>query len=69
MNFHQHSSTYLMFCENLIKVTDGLHERIHTFMRSSGEEKGKVVPVHAMRAYWGSRGITPLILNLSARQR
>jgi hypothetical protein len=26
--------------------------------------KGKVVPVHTMKAYRGSRGITPLILNL-----
>jgi len=28
---------------------------------------GKVVPVHEMKARWGSRGIAPLILNLRAR--
>jgi hypothetical protein len=26
--------------------------------------KGKVVPIHTMKAYRGSRGTTPLILNL-----
>jgi hypothetical protein len=31
--------------------------------------KGEVFPVHAMRAYRGSRGIAPLILNLSTRWR
>ena len=31
--------------------------------------KGKVVPVHAMKAYRGSRGIVPLNLNLDARWR
>jgi hypothetical protein len=29
--------------------------------------KGKVVPVHAMKAYRGSSGLGPLILNLGAR--
>ena len=29
--------------------------------------KGKVVPVHVTKAYWGTRGIPPLILNLGAR--
>jgi hypothetical protein len=33
------------------------------------EGKDKVVPVHAFREYRGSRGIAPLILNLSARWR
>ena len=28
----------------------------------------KVVPVHAMKAYGGSRGIAPLILNLDTRR-
>jgi len=32
-------------------------------------KKGKVFPVHARKAYWGSRGITPLILNLRTRWR
>ena len=27
-------------------------------------KKCKVVPVHAMKVYWGDRGIAPLILNL-----
>jgi hypothetical protein len=31
--------------------------------------KGKVVPAHAMKAYWGYRGTAPLILNLGARYR
>jgi hypothetical protein len=26
-------------------------------------KKCKVVPVHAMKAYWGSKGIAPFILN------
>jgi hypothetical protein len=30
-------------------------------------KEGKIVPVHAMKAYWRSRGIAPLILNLSTR--
>jgi hypothetical protein len=29
------------------------------------KDNGKVVPVHAMQAYRGRRGIAPLILNLS----
>jgi hypothetical protein len=33
------------------------------------ELKGKVVPVHAMKAYGWSRGIAPLILNLGTRWR
>jgi hypothetical protein len=37
--------------------------------------KGKVVPVllltehHAMKAYWGSRSIAPIIFDLSTRWR
>jgi len=31
--------------------------------------KGKVVPVHAMKIYRRSRGIAPLILNLGTRLR
>jgi hypothetical protein len=31
--------------------------------------KGKVLPVRAMKAYSGSAGIAPLILNLSTRWR
>jgi hypothetical protein len=30
--------------------------------------KGEVVPVHTMKAFGGSRGIAPLILNLNARK-
>jgi hypothetical protein len=30
--------------------------------------KSKLVPVHAMKAYKGSRGIAPLIFNLGARR-
>jgi len=30
--------------------------------------KGEVVPVHTMKAFGGSRGIAPLILNLNARR-
>ena len=36
---------------------------------SSGKGKRKVVPAHAMNTYAGSRGITPLILNLDSRWR
>jgi hypothetical protein len=31
--------------------------------------KGKAVPVHAVKAYRGTRGIAPLILNLGTRWR
>ena len=31
--------------------------------------EGKVVPVHTMTTYRGSRGIAPLILNLGTRWR
>jgi hypothetical protein len=33
------------------------------------EKKGKGVPVHAMKAHRGSRGIAPLILNFGTRWR
>jgi hypothetical protein len=33
------------------------------------KSKGKVCPVHAMKAYSGSRGIAPLIRNLGVRLR
>jgi hypothetical protein len=45
------------------------------FHISYGVEKGKVIPVlfytehHAMKAYWGSGRIAPLILYLSTRWR
>jgi hypothetical protein len=32
-------------------------------------KEGKIVPVPAPKAYWRSRGISPLILNLSIRWR
>jgi hypothetical protein len=35
--------------------------------QAKGIDKGKVVPVHTMKAYRGRRGIGPLILNLSTR--
>jgi hypothetical protein len=31
--------------------------------------EGKAVPVHAMKAYRGSSGIAPLVLNLGTRYR
>jgi hypothetical protein len=31
--------------------------------------QGKVVPVYAMKAYKGSRGLTPLILDVTTRFR
>jgi hypothetical protein len=34
-----------------------------------GAKKGKIVPLHAIILYWGSRGVAPPILNLSARLR
>jgi hypothetical protein len=33
-----------------------------------GLGKGKVIPVHAMKAYRGSRRITPLILHLGTKR-
>jgi hypothetical protein len=29
--------------------------------------KGKDVPVHDMKLYWGSKGMAPVILNLDTR--
>jgi hypothetical protein len=34
-----------------------------------GEDSGKVVTVHAMNAYRGSRGVAPLVLTLGTRYR
>ena len=34
-----------------------------------GKVKGKAVPVHTMKAYRGSRGIAPFILNLGTGWR
>jgi len=36
---------------------------------SADEGSRKVVPVHTIKAYRGSRGIAPLILNLYSRWR
>jgi hypothetical protein len=36
-------------------------------MRFVAHVKNKTVPDHSMKAYWGSRGIAPLILNLDSR--
>jgi hypothetical protein len=33
-----------------------------------GKVKGEVVPVHTVKAFGGSRGIAPLILNMNARR-
>jgi len=33
------------------------------------QNKGKAVPIHAMKAYRGSGGIAPLMLNISTRLR
>lgn len=30
------------------------------------ESKGEVVPQYAMKAYWGNKGVAPLILTLGA---
>jgi hypothetical protein len=35
----------------------------------SDVSQGEVFPVHAMKAYWGSIGIAPLILNFGLRWR
>jgi hypothetical protein len=32
-------------------------------------KKGKAVPLHAMKAYGGNRGVVPLILNLGSSWR
>lgn len=39
-------------------------------LQSEGKRiKGRVVPVHATKANWGSRGTAPLFLNLGNRRR
>jgi len=47
------AGTYLRNCNGKIK----------------GKIRGKLVPVHAMKAYSESRGTAPLILNLGVRWR
>jgi hypothetical protein len=37
------------------------------FLRNIKKGKGKVFPVHTMKAYRGSRGIAPLMPNLGTR--
>jgi len=32
-----------------------------------GKGEGKVIPVHVVKAYMGSRGIAPLIFNLCVK--
>jgi hypothetical protein len=47
----------------------GIVFRIRVQRRSETDKKaeGEVVPVHAVKAYGGSKGIAPLTLNLGAR--
>jgi len=48
--------------------TKTVHIRLHMFVHSACiplTALGEVVPVHAMKAYVNSRGMAPLILNLS----
>jgi len=57
-----------------IKVRISLDEVILEYIVISLQEvvihvKGKVVPVHTMKAYWRSTGITPLIRNLGIKLR
>ena len=46
--------------------TASLGDRFPTF-RDNLKIKGKVIPVHAVKAYRGNRGVEPLILNLGPR--
>ena len=51
-----------------ILISDGaLKNMKHSGLKIQDEEvgEGKVSPVHVMKAYRGSRGMAPLILNLS----
>jgi hypothetical protein len=41
----------------------------YSFKRHNEEEKGNVVPVHAMKAYRRNGSIGPFILNLGAKLR
>lgn len=49
-------------------VTINLEMPCHN-LQGSTKSKGKVVPVHDMKAYMGEWGIDLLILNLSTRGR
>jgi hypothetical protein len=50
----------------LFKTTELLEDQTHNsryeYILQEGE--GTIFPVHAMKAFMGSRGIAPLILNL-----
>jgi hypothetical protein len=35
----------------------------------SGSSKGKIILVYAMREYWGSGGVAPLIINLDIKRK
>jgi hypothetical protein len=39
------------------------------YLRSKDKVKGKVVLVHPMKEYRGSRGTAPLILNLGIKRK
>jgi hypothetical protein len=46
-------------------LSDGIRKSENCWIKFI--KKGKVVPVHAMKAYKGSRGIAPHILYLSTK--
>jgi hypothetical protein len=48
-----------------LRITGPIERLLFTLIKGAG----KVVPVHAIKAYRGSRDIAPLILNLGIKWR
>jgi hypothetical protein len=63
--------SYTVFCimasEGQFQATISLNVRAMNL--NSVQMKGKILPVHAVKAYRWSRGTAPLILNLGTRWR
>ena len=55
--------------KNVFSYTSTASIRLHGLHRDNSTLKNKVVPVHDVKAYRGSRGIAPLIIDLRTRWR
>ena len=56
--------TYVINCSKPNKpCSDSQQSANWSLVQKKGRSTGKVVPIHVTKAYWGSRGTTPLILD------
>jgi hypothetical protein len=68
--FHyQFDYTYHLTAQNSMLLACTCYYRQYLQLFLWLKKKDSVVPVHTMKEYRGSRGITPLILNLGTRWR